>query len=341
LRVEYPAGRREPPVVAVDGVDLDVARGTTLGLVGESGSGKSSIGNTLLGLAPVSAGTIEFDGTDVTHAGGEQRRLLARRMQAVFQDPYGSMNPTRTVADTVGEALRYNLRLDPADVADRVAAALAEIGLAGAADRYPGQFSGGQRQRLAIARAIAVDPDFLVCDEPVSALDLSVQAHVLNHLATLTRQRGLTSLFISHDIAVVRYLSDEIAVMFAGRVVEHGPAAVVADQPAHPYTRALLAAAPVPDPDRQAERRQRRRRYTRADGAVASEPGRVADRSGCVFAERCPFVVERCRTEVPRLAPRPAGGGTVACHRAAEIDTLDAALDHRPDAHTPPAGSTP
>ena len=313
VSVSYPS--RHGDVLAVDTVNLDVARGSTVGLVGESGSGKSSLGNTIVGLVPVAAGSIEFDGEDITRTSHAQRRQLARRIQVIFQDPFGSMNPTRTVGDTIGEALRYNLGLDSAAIRTRVHAALADVGMTESVlTRYPSQFSGGQRQRIAIARAIAVEPDFIVCDEPVSALDLSVQAQVLNVLATLRARRQLSYLFVSHDLSVVRYLSDEIVVMFAGRIVERGAAEVVADTPRHPYTRALVESAPVPDPAEQARRRARRKRLSAATAGASSS-------AGCAFAHRCPFAVDRCRVERPEL--REHRDVVVACHRAEEIDDLD------------------
>ncbi|MEV5846973.1 ABC transporter ATP-binding protein [Streptomyces sp. NPDC051985] len=313
LTVTYrAAGRRGDGVRAVRGVDLTVRRGETVGLVGESGSGKSTIGSAILGLVPATGGRLAFDGTDITHSTRADRRLLARRMQVVFQDPYGSMNPAHTVGDTLAEALRYNLGLPEDTIRERVRAALADVGLPpGAAHRYPAAFSGGQRQRIAIARALVMEPDFVVCDEAVSALDLSVQAQVLNLLARLKRTRGLSYLFISHDLAVVRHLSDTIVVLYAGRVVERGPAARVADRPAHPYTRALLAAAPVPDPGIQ-RRRQAERRHT-----VTAAPPSARTEQGCAFAPRCPFAQDVCRTTRPELTDHD--GVAVACHRYDEL----------------------
>ncbi|MEU9345311.1 oligopeptide/dipeptide ABC transporter ATP-binding protein [Streptomyces sp. NPDC048278] len=304
-------GRRAGAVHAVRGVDLTVRRGETVGLVGESGSGKSTIGSAVLGLVPAAAGRVAFDGADITHGTRADRRLLARRMQVVFQDPYGSMNPAHTVGDTLAEALRYNLGLPEDAVRERVMTALADVGLPpGAAHRYPAAFSGGQRQRIAIARALVMEPEFVVCDEAVSALDLSVQAQVLNLLARLKRSRGLSYLFISHDLSVVRYFSDTIVVLYAGRVVERGPAARVADDPAHPYTRALLAAAPVPDPVVQRRRQEERRRTV-----AAAAPGRTD--GGCDFAARCPFAQDVCRTTRPELTDH--AGVTVACHRYEDL----------------------
>ncbi|MFD4509908.1 oligopeptide/dipeptide ABC transporter ATP-binding protein [Streptomyces sp. NPDC058457] len=316
LDVTYRRSRlRSGDVNAVRGVDLTVGRGETVGLVGESGSGKSTIGSAVLGLVPVTGGSVEFDGADITHATRADRRLLARRMQVVFQDPYGSMNPAHTVGDTLAEALRYNLGLPADEIRERVLRALGDVGLPpGAAHRYPAAFSGGQRQRIAIARALVMEPDFIVCDEAVSALDLSVQAQVLNLLARLKQTRGLSYLFISHDLAVVRYLSDTVVVLYAGRVVERGPAALVADHPSHPYTRALLAAAPVPDPIAQ-RRRQAERRLASTAGTTTTATGRVG--AGCAFAARCPFAQETCWSDRPELVEHD--GVAVACHRSEEI----------------------
>ncbi|MEU6198596.1 oligopeptide/dipeptide ABC transporter ATP-binding protein [Streptomyces sp. NPDC047061] len=306
------AGRRGGAVNAVRGVDLTVRPGETVGLVGESGSGKSSIGSAVLGLVPATGGRVAFDGADITHSSRADRRLLARRMQVVFQDPYGSMNPAHTIGDTLAEALRHNLGLPEDTIRERVLAALDDVGLPpGAMHRYPSAFSGGQRQRIAIARALVMEPDFIVCDEAVSALDLSVQAQVLNLLASLKRTRGLSYLFISHDLSVVRYLSDRIVVLYAGRVVESGPAALVAGRPSHPYTRALLAAAPVPDPEVQRRRQAERRRTT-----AATPPADRTNR-GCDFAPRCPFAQDTCWTTRPELTDHD--GIAVACHRYDQI----------------------
>ncbi|MET0953119.1 MAG: ABC transporter ATP-binding protein [Aeromicrobium sp.] len=313
VQVRYGRGRRTH--VAVDGVDLTVSAGETVGLVGESGSGKSSLGNAILGMVPVSGGDVWFDGERITGATRADRRRLSRRMQVVFQDPYGSMNPARTIADTLAEPLHHTLRLSRADIDGRIEQALSDVGLeTSVLRRYPGDFSGGQRQRIAIARAIALEPDFLVCDEAVSALDLSVQAQVLNVLARLRAERGLAYLFISHDLSVVRFLADRIVVMYAGRVVEQGPSTAVIDRPAHPYTQLLLSAAPVPDPAAQAVRREARRH--RSVGTTL--PVRAG---ACAFVARCPFAQQRCHDERPVLLPHQ-DGTAVACHRSDEIAAL-------------------
>jgi len=248
LTVAYPRGRRRAPVVALDRADLWVAPGETVALVGESGSGKSTLGNAVLGLVPATRGTIRFDAEDVTGASPRRRRALTRDIQAVFQDPYGSLNPRRTVGQTLAERL-LGEKLTPAACDELVEAALRRVGLGpDARHRYPSQFSGGQRQRIAIARALILRPRLVVCDEPTSALDLSVQAQVLNVLVDLQRELGLSYLFITHDLAVVRHVAHRVAVLHRGRIVESGPAEQVCTRPADPYTQRLLAAAPVPAP---------------------------------------------------------------------------------------------
>jgi ABC-type glutathione transport system ATPase component len=257
LRVDYGRGRRR--TTAVDGVDLDIAAGETLALVGESGSGKTTIGNAVLGVVPVAAGTVRFDGEDIAHATPRRRRELTSEIQVVFQDPYGSLNSMRTIRQTLVEPLIAHRRTGAASARTQVEAALHSVGLdPDAADRYPGAFSGGQRQRVAVARALMLQPRLIVCDEPTSALDLSVQAQVLNLLSGLQRDLGISYLFITHDLALIRHVAHRVAVLFRGRVVETGPVDRVSDAPEHAYTRSLLAAAPVPDPVVQRERREAR-----------------------------------------------------------------------------------
>jgi ABC-type glutathione transport system ATPase component len=279
LSVDYPGrarlfhGRERIP--AVRGIDLSLAPGQTLGLVGQSGSGKSSIGRAILGLVRPSSGRILFRGEDITYASWRARRRLATEIQVVFQDPLGSLSPVRTVGQTLAEPLRVHRRLRRAEIADRVATMLDRVGLTPElARRYPAELSGGQRQRVAIARALILDPAVVVCDEPTSALDLSVQAHVLNLLLDLQAQLGVSYLFISHDIAVVRHMSHRVAVLLDGRLVDVGDVDEVTSPPRHPYTAALLAAAPVPDPVRQAERRSARQAARRS----ASPPSLVRRR---------------------------------------------------------------
>lgn len=258
LRVAYP-DRRGRPVLAVNGVTLAVARGETLGLVGESGSGKSTIGNAVLGLIKPRAGTIRFDGRDITNLTPRERRRMARRIQVVFQDPFSSLNPARTIGQTLGDPLRALRDLSPTQIDAKVDELLGSVGLtAEAAHRYPSHFSGGQRQRIAIARALVADPDLIICDEPTSSLDLSVQAQVLNLLMDLQEKLKLSYLFISHDLGVVRHVSNRIAVLQHGAVVEEGPADEIAGRPAQPYTQALIASTPIADPEEQAARRRQR-----------------------------------------------------------------------------------
>ncbi|PZU47513.1 MAG: peptide ABC transporter ATP-binding protein [Microbacterium sp.] len=314
LSVDYRRGRER--FRAVEGVSLRVERGKTLGLVGESGSGKSTIGSVILGLAPAAEGEVRFDGRTVRRRSRAESVELARRIQAVFQDPYGSMNPTRKVAWTLAEGLERTLRLSRAEAGARIRETLHDVGLGtDVLDRYPAQFSGGQLQRLAIARALVMEPDFIVCDEAVSSLDLSVQAQVINLLERLAHARGLAYLFISHDLPIVAHISDDIAVLFAGQVVEQGPAQLIADDPAHPYTRNLVLSAPVPDPRVQAERR-RERRGAAPDSARAAGDPRMLE--GCPYALRCPFAIAVCHTSRPALEPR-ADGRAVACHRYDEL----------------------
>jgi len=255
LRVDFTQGQGKV-FQALKGVSLSIHPGETVGLVGESGSGKTTLGRVILGLTEATQGQILFDGEDITHASRARRRTLGRDIQVVFQDPYGSLNPARTVGDTLAEPLLSDKSLRTQDIAQRIAEVLQRVGMpADTAQRYPGQFSGGQRQRIAIARAVIAKPRLIVCDEPVSALDLSVQAQVLNLLKELQQSMGLAMLFISHDLTVVRHVSHRTVVLYRGDIVEQGDANQVHEHPQHPYTRALLAAAPVPDPLVQRERR--------------------------------------------------------------------------------------
>jgi len=301
-------GRPRYVVRAVDGVSLAIPAGRTLGLVGESGCGKSTVGRTILRLTDATSGTVRFDGQDVRALTGAALRSLRRRMQIVFQDPYGSLNPRMTIGRTVREGLDIHGIGDAAQRPARVEALLSEVGLdPELAGHYPHELSGGQRQRVGIARALAVEPAFIVCDEPVSALDVSVQAQVLNLLADLRARRNLTYLFIAHDLAVVRHIADEVAVMYLGRIVEHAPAADLYRAPRHPYTRSLLSAVPVPDPAAQ-----RARIVLQGDVPSPARPP-----SGCPFHPRCPHPKknERCRTERPLLR-EVAPGQQAACHFA-------------------------
>ena len=300
-------GRAAPPVRAVDGVSFDVAPGETLALVGESGCGKSSVGRTILRLQDPTSGKALFEGVDVFSLDRPTLRGLRRRMQIIFQDPYSSLNPRMRVGAAIAEGIEIHRLAPKAEIPARVAALLEEVGLdPGYAQRYPHEFSGGQRQRIGIARALAVQPAFIVCDEPVSALDVSVQAQVLNLLSDLQRQRGLSYLFIAHDLAVVRQIAHRIAVMYLGRIVEEGPTDQLLSHPRHPYTVALLSAVPEPDPGAR-----RNRVVLGGDLPSPSNPP-----PGCPFHPRCfhPLKSDRCRTEVPLL--RPVEGTAAACHYA-------------------------
>jgi peptide/nickel transport system ATP-binding protein len=298
-------------IKAVDDVSFEIARGETLGLVGESGCGKSTVGRTILRLYDPTAGRIVFDGEDVTRLGESELRPLRRRMQMVFQDPFASLNPRHSVARMVGEPLRVHGLSGRRSVSGRVRELLDVVGLpADAASRYPHEFSGGQRQRIGLARALAVNPDFIVCDEPVSALDVSIQAQIINLLEQLQQEFDLTYLFIAHDLAVVRHISDRIAVMYLGSIVEVSPAQELYDNPLHPYTITLLSAVPIPDP---VVERQRETILLAGDLPSPANPPHA-----CRFHTRCPYVqATRCRDETPPL--RTVQGHLVACHWAEEI----------------------
>ena len=288
-----------PDTHAVRDVSFSITRGETLGLVGESGSGKSSIGATIVGLTRVTGGRIRFDREDITHVPPVRRRGLSASVQMIFQDPYSSLNPFRTIQQSLEEPLLVHQRLSRTDLRAKVVEMLSKVGLpAETADRYPRAFSGGQRQRIAIARALIISPELVICDEPVSALDLSVQAQVLNLLNDLQTQLSLSYLFISHDLAVVRHMSQRLIVMYRGRVMEAGDAETIYATPTHPYTQMLLALNPVPDVEEQARRRGRR-------SMPPSRGVRVFKEVGCPFASRCPYVVEVCTMQEPAPAPGP------------------------------------
>ncbi|MDH4118916.1 MAG: ATP-binding cassette domain-containing protein [Acidimicrobiia bacterium] len=321
LSVRFPVGRsgfwggKQRLLHAVDGVSFDVARGEVLGLVGESGSGKSTTGRAILRRVDASEGTIRFKGEDITHKTGEEVRRLRRHMQLVFQDPYGSLNPRQSVLEIVAEPLLVHGMIDRiSDARDQVVEFLDLVGMPpDAVDRHPHAFSGGQRQRIGIARALALRPDFIVADEPVSALDVSIQAQIVNLMQELKDELGLTYLFIAHDLSVVRHISNRIAIMYAGRLVEIADRDAVYETPMHPYTKALLSAVPIPDP---AVEKQRQRIVVQGE-----IPDPVDPPPGCRFASRCAYRQDRCVEESPEL--RDVDGQQVACHFAEQIAAGD------------------
>jgi oligopeptide/dipeptide ABC transporter ATP-binding protein len=298
------------PVRALSNVTLSVARSEAVGVVGESGSGKSTIGRILLGLTPASSGSVHFDGVKVAGVTGRTARALRRRMQLVFQDPYSSLDPRRRVSAQIADGLLAHGLATRAELPKRIAALLDQVGLPPShADRFPHEFSGGQRQRIGIARALSVGPDFLVADEPVSALDVSIQAQVLALLADLRVRLGLAMLFISHDLSVVRSLCDRVVVLYLGRIMEEGSVDEVLGHPRHPYTAALLSAAPSIDPIRR-----RQRILLHGDPPSPANPP-----SGCVFRTRCPWVLPACADAVPP-SQDVGSGHRVACIRSHERD---------------------
>jgi len=300
--------RKIADVKAVDGISFDVRQGETLGLVGESGCGKSTTGRAILQLYKPTDGSVDFSGTELTLLKGGELRRMRRKMQMIFQDPYASLNPRMSVGSIIGEPLQiHGLAKGSRARKERIQDLMRVVGLNPYyANRYPHEFSGGQRQRIGIARALAVEPDFIVADEPVSALDVSIQAQIINLMEDLQSQFGLTYLFIAHDLSVVRHISDRVGVMYLGKMMELADRNELYENPLHPYTKALLSAVPVPDP---AVERQRERIILTGD-----VPSPLRPPPGCVFNTRCPIVVEECRQAVPEW--RDVGGGhMVACHR--------------------------
>lgn len=322
LKTYFPV--RRGVLKAVDGVSFDIARGRTLGLVGETGCGKTTLGRTILRLIPHTAGEVFFDGVDVLGMDRKRLRATRRHMQIVFQDPGGSLNPRMTVGDIVGEPMHVHGIAAGRELTDRVARLLERVGLsAESMVRYPHEFSGGQRQRIGIARAIALQPKFIVCDEPVSSLDVSIQSQILNLLADLREELGLSYLFIAHDLAVVKHFSDEVAIMYLGKIVERGPVDAIYREPRHPYTQALLRSVPQADPA------QRGKLFV-LGGEV---PSPADPPTGCAFHPRCPFVTPECKQSVPLLEEKSVTntGHVVACHHADDsIDLFSAIITGQP-----------
>ncbi|MGZ9809531.1 ABC transporter ATP-binding protein [Pseudoroseicyclus sp. H15] len=318
LRVHFPVGRtmfdKGVTVRAVDGVSLTIGKGEVMGLVGESGSGKTTLGRSLLRLIEPTGGSVRLNGEEVTTMSPTRLRQARSEMQIIFQDPFASLNPRMSVGEILGEALQLHGIGTRADRRDRVAELLQKVGLpANAAQRHPHEFSGGQRQRIGIARALSVNPAFIVADEPVSALDVSIQAQIVNLLHDLREAMELSILFIGHDLSVIEYLCDRVMVLYMGRVMETGTVADIYERPRHPYTRALLDAAPQVTTQRRTDR-------IMLSGDL---PSPVNPPSGCIFRTRCPFATEACAQTIPPLETR-APGHEVACIRAGEIDLVPA-----------------
>jgi oligopeptide transport system ATP-binding protein len=306
--------RRLGMVRAVDGVSLSINEGEVLGVVGESGCGKSTLGRTIVQLIPPTAGTVILEGRNLNQLNARELRRARGDFQMIFQDPYGSLNPRMSVFDTLAEAMRTHKKVPRLELRPRVAELMRKVGLLPRTmKKYPHQFSGGQRQRIAIARALAVEPKLIIADEPVSALDVSIQAQIINLLAQLRQEMKLTIIFISHDLSVVKHISDRIAVMYLGKIVELGDARTVLEKPLHPYTKALISAVPIADPARE---HARKRIVLPGD-----PPSPINPPIGCRFHPRCPYMIEACKAQVPPLADW-GENHFAACIRVSEINVL-------------------
>lgn len=306
----FPAGKKRT-LKAVDNVSLTIAKGETLGLVGESGCGKTTCGRTILKLYPPTSGQIFFDGEDVSHIKGKGLLNFKKRAQMIFQDPYSSLDPRMTIAEIISEGMTVHNHLSNQEKQEKVNELLGKVGLTeDYANRFAHELSGGQRQRIGIARALAVEPEFIVCDEPISALDVSIQAQIINLLIKLQKENHLTYLFISHDLSVVRHISDQVGIMYLGSMVELGSSQAIFGQPLHPYTKALISAIPEADPDSEKTRKR-----IPLEGEV---PSPIDPPSGCKFRPRCAYATDKCAQEIPTWE-EAAPGHFVACHHWREV----------------------
>lgn len=306
----FPAGKKRT-LKAVDNVSLTIAKGETLGLVGESGCGKTTCGRTILKLYPPTSGQIFFDGEDVSHIKGKGLLNFKKRAQMIFQDPYSSLDPRMTIAEIISEGMTVHNHLSNQEKQEKVNELLGKVGLTeDYANRFAHELSGGQRQRIGIARALAVEPEFIVCDEPISALDVSIQAQIINLLIKLQKENHLTYLFISHDLSVVRHISDRVGIMYLGSMVELGSSQAIFGQPLHPYTKALISAIPEADPDSEKTRKR-----IPLEGEV---PSPIDPPSGCKFRPRCAYAIDKCAQEIPTWE-EAAPGHFVACHHWREV----------------------
>ena len=305
LKKHFKVGK-DAVLKAVDGIDFKIYKGETLGLVGESGCGKTTCGKTVMGLYPATSGEIIFDGIKVNELKGKEKKDFTRKAQIIFQDPYSSLDPRMTVGEIIGEGIDIHGLYTGQERTNKIYELLETIGLtAEHANRFPHEFSGGQRQRIGIARALAIEPEFIVCDEPISALDVSIQAQIINLLIRLQKERGLTYLFIAHDLSMVKHISDRVGVMYLGKMVEMAPSYELYTNPKHPYTEALMSAIPIPDPEVEKNKKK-----INIEGEI---PSPINPKPGCRFASRCRYATDKCRQETPELK-EVAPEHFVACH---------------------------